>query len=227
MRLFNLSKSYGNQLVFNNFSLEIQEGEILCILGESGGGKTTLLNILAGLIPFEGNAEGIPDSVSYVFQEARLLPNLTVRQNLAFVGGKPEQIEELIIATELTEVADKRPSALSGGEKQRVSIARAFLVPFSLLLMDEPFSSLDTALKIRLSKVFARLWARGREKGEKKTAVFVTHDLEEAMMLADRIVVLRGGKIAADVKISKTEFPAAYGRVCPEREKLLSVLLEN
>ena len=224
IRLSDISKAYGPQKVFDNFSLEIENGKILCVLGESGGGKTTLLNILAGLVPFSGNLSGVPKRVSYIFQEPRLLPNMTVKQNLAYAGGAPEKIDDILEKTELIKGADKRPGELSGGEKQRVSLARAFLIPSELLLMDEPFSSLDTALKIRLTEVFARLW---KSLPEKRTAVFVTHDLEEALMLADRIIVLKSGQVAADVSLKREVFPSAYAAPCEERQKLLSVLLEG
>lgn len=223
MKLTNINKSYGERKVLTDFSLQLNAGEILCLLGPSGAGKTTILNVLAGLVPFDGEVQGATSEVAYVFQEPRLLPNLTVKQNLAFVGGAPQRIEELLVATELSTYACKRPSELSGGERQRVSLARAFCVPFDLLLLDEPFSSLDTALKIRLAEVFARLW----KETEDRTAVFVTHDLEEALMLADRVVVLKDGNIACDLKIKKGDFPAPYGRPCEERQKLLSVLLNN
>ncbi|MBP5242183.1 MAG: ABC transporter ATP-binding protein [Clostridia bacterium] len=222
MKLSHIVKSYGKQTVFRDFSLEIREGEILCILGASGVGKTTLLNILAGITPYEGTAENIPEKISYIFQEPRLLPNLTVRQNLAFAGGERARIERLLNGVELAEHADKRPSQLSGGQRQRAAIARAFCLPFDLLLMDEPFSSLDTALKIRLTELFAKLW---QEEGKRRSAVFVTHDLEEALMLADRIVVLKEGKVAYETELKKEKFPADYGRACAEREKLLSILL--
>lgn len=223
MEVISLSKKYADKTIFRDFSLHIDEGKILCILGESGGGKTTLLNILAGLTDYQGTLSGIPEEVSYIFQEPRLLPNLTVRQNLKYAGGRDEIIEEMLRKTELLGCAGRRPFALSGGEKQRAAFARAFLRPAGLILMDEPFSSLDTALKIRLSEVFARLWADARERGA--AAVFVTHDLEEALMLADRVVVLREGGIAADVTLPRTKFPSPYGAPSPEREKLLSVLL--
>lgn len=132
---------------------------------------------------------------------------MTVKQNLAYAGGAPEKIDDILEKTELIKCADKRPGELSGGEKQRVSLARAFLIPSELLLMDEPFSSLDTALKIRLTEVFARLW---KSLPEKRTAVFVTHDLEEALMLADRIIVLKSGQVAADVSLKREVFPSAY-----------------
>lgn len=224
MQLISINKAYGKQKVFEDFSLRIEEGKILCILGESGGGKTTLLNILAGLISYEGTLSGVPDKVSYIFQEPRLLPNLTVRENLKYAGGRAETIESMLEKTELLPCAEKRSSELSGGEKQRVSIARAFSVDSGLLLMDEPFSSLDTALKIRLSNVFANLWKECRGR---RTAVFVTHDLEEALMLADRVVILRRGKTVADVELKRADFPAPYGAPNEYREELLSVLLSS
>lgn len=224
MKLIDVSKSYGRQTVFDRFSLEIEEGKILCVLGPSGTGKTTLLNMLAGLVDYEGKIEGVPERISYIFQEPRLLPALTLRQNLSFVGGSPERIDRLLAGVELADMADKRPGKLSGGEKQRVSLARAFCVPFDLLLMDEPFSLLDTALKIRLTDLFARLWWEEIGNG-RRTAVFVTHDLEEALSLADRVIVLRDGAVALDLPITRTSFPLRYGHGCPEREQILSVLL--
>ncbi|MBQ8295983.1 MAG: ATP-binding cassette domain-containing protein [Clostridia bacterium] len=214
-----VSKSYGEKCVFENFALEVEEGEILCVLGESGGGKTTLLNILAGLIPYEGEVCGVPKDVAYIFQEPRLLPNLTVEQNLLYAGGRYEFIEEILQKTEILDKRDRRPKELSGGEKQRVAIARAFVSDAPLLLLDEPFSSLDTARKIRLATLFAALW-----KEKKKTAVFVTHDIEEAWMLANRVVVLKGGRIAADIRV-QGDIPRKFGEGLEVKEKLLNVLL--
>ena len=214
-----ISKSYGKQVVFDGLELEVEQGKILCVLGESGGGKTTLLNILAGLTAYEGVVENAPKKVGYIFQEPRLLHNLTVEQNLRYVGGTPEKIDDLLQKTELTAQRDKKPRALSGGEKQRVAIARAFLSDGDVLLLDEPFSSLDTALKIRLASVFVSLW-----KEQKKTAVFVTHDIEEACMLAHRVVVLRKGKIVLDLDMDG-ELPREYGKNSAAKEKILAALL--
>lgn len=218
----NISKSYGEKKVFENFSLDVQEGEILCVLGESGCGKTTLLNILAGLIEYEGRIEDAPENVAYIFQEPRLLPNLTVEGNLRYAGGRVALIDEILRKTELFLLKDKRPKKLSGGEKQRVSIARAFLSETPMLLLDEPFSALDTARKIRLAGVFAKLWEE-----EKRTAVFVTHDLEEAWMLAHRVVVLKEGKILLDKRLPQGEFPRKYGQNAPEKEEILQILLNG
>ena len=219
-----ISKSYGEQTVFDGFSLDIQEGQILCILGESGGGKTTLLKSLARLISFDGELENVPEKVGYIFQEPRLLQNLTIEENLQYVGGMVESIDDILRKTELFDMRKKRPKELSGGEKQRVAIARAFLSDAPLLLLDEPFSSLDTALKIRLSNVFADLW-----KSKRPTVVYVTHDVEEACMLGQRIVVLKDGKAVCDVNAEELcveeNLPRGYGKEMALKETLLNALL--
>lgn len=224
MRLENVTKKYGSQLVLDNLTLEIAQGEILCVLGASGCGKTTLLNILAGLTSFDGRMEGGAEKPSYIFQEHRLLPNLSVFQNVQYVGGDEQKAERLFKRVQMWDKKDKRPSKLSGGEKQRAAIVRAFSVDFDLLLMDEPFSSLDTALKIRLLSMVAELWSEERQN---RRAVFVTHDIEEALMIADRIVVLKEGKIAFDEHIDRTLTPRAYAAETPLREKLLSALMHE
>lgn len=217
-----ISKSYAEKKVYDRFALDILEGEILCVLGPSGCGKTTLLQVLAGLTDYEGSVDDLPEKVGYIFQEPRLLPNLTVEENLRYVGGRYEVIEKILRETELFECKDKRPKELSGGEKQRVAVARAFLSEAPLLLLDEPFSSLDTSLKIRLAEVFARLW-----KEKKHTAVFVTHDLEEAWMLAHRVVIVRDGQICLDRRLPEGALPRAYGQSSAEKEEILKVLLEK
>lgn len=215
-----LSKSYGEKKVFENFALEVAQGEILCVLGASGAGKTTLLNALAGLISFEGEVTPAPKKVGYIFQEPRLIPGLTVEQNLLYVGGRVENIDEILRKTELLEHRNKRPRFLSGGEKQRVAFARAFVCENDLLLLDEPFSSLDTALKIRMMETFARLWEE-----KKQAAVLVTHDLEEAWALGHRIILLKEGKIVFDVRPTRETFPAKYGSGGEEKEALLKAAL--
>lgn len=221
----NVSKNYPQKTVLDHLSLEIEEGKILCVLGSSGAGKTTLLNILAGLTDYEGEMENKPKKSAYIFQEPRLLPHLSAKDNLRYVFGdkiSEAELNKMLDRIELKECSNRKACLLSGGEKRRVAIARAFLSDAPLLLMDEPFSSLDTALKLRLISAFAELW---KEKG--KTTVFVTHDLEEGLMLADKIVLLKEGKIAAEFINEKSRFPAEYAAENGLRKKILSMLLEK
>ena len=215
-----VSKAYGEKKIFENLALEFADGEVVCVLGASGVGKTTLLRILAGLTSYEGEMDGLPACVGYAFQEPRLLPHLTVEQNLVYAGAR--NFERVLETTELSAHRRKYPRELSGGEKQRLALARAFAADAPLLLLDEPFSSLDTALKIRLWGVFARLWEE-----KKPTAVVVTHDLEEAWALGRRIVVLKDGKIAYDRRFDKKQYPALYGERSKEKDEILSLILGN
>ena len=189
----NITKKYGSLTVYENFNLSLEEGKITCILGESGSGKTTLLNMLAGLTPYEGEILQKP-ACSYIFQQPRLVPSLTVRGNLKLVCKDKNRVEEMLLAVGLSDKAGAYPAQLSGGQAQRVSIARAFLYPSSLVLMDEPFSSLDLALKLKISALFLKLWKR-----ERRTAVFVTHDADEAAMLSNRVLVLKNGEVFAEL----------------------------
>ena len=218
IELRNVTQKYGALTVYENFSLSLEEGKIACILGTSGCGKTTLLNMLAGLVPFSGTIEPM-QPCSYIFQQPRLVPNLTVEGNLRLVCRDAARIRDMLGRVGLADKAKAYPVELSGGQAQRVSIARAFLHPSSLLLMDEPFSSLDTALKIRLMRLFAEIW-----REERRTVLFVTHDVEEAYMLAHRALVLRGGKIAADIDGGGGDLPRRYGEGSAVKDALLDAL---
>lgn len=217
-----ISKAFADKRIFERLELELIEGEVTCILGASGVGKTTLLRILAGLEAFDGNIESAPQKCAFVFQEPRLLPYLTVAENLRYVGGKEERIDETLTRAEILPLKERKAGTLSGGEKQRTAFARAFCVEADTLLLDEPFSSLDTALKIRLWKTFATLW---QEK--KPTTVIVTHDLEEAWALGHRILLLKDGKIALDIRPSRTEYPTPYGETSQEKTEFIEKVLKN
>lgn len=216
--LRNLTKRYGDLTVYDNFSLDLAEGEITCVLGPSGCGKTTLLNILAGVTSYEGDVSYKGDC-SYIFQSPRLVPNLTVEGNLRLICRDEEKIKDMLSRVGLADKARDYPSELSGGQAQRVAVARAFLREAGLMLMDEPFSSLDTALKIRLTEVFFSLWETYRP-----TVLFVTHDAEEACMMSDRAVILRGGKVTADIR-SDDKPPRAYGTACRYKQEIIANML--
>lgn len=192
IKLRDIRKKYGETIIFNHFNLDISDHKITCILGSSGVGKTTLLNIIARLTQFQGHLEA-EDKISYIFQEPRLIPTLTVRNNLKFTSpdATDEKIEQLLFQLNLQDKIDSFPNRLSGGEAQRVSIARAFLYDASTILMDEPFSSLDLSLKYKLIQQFSSIWNMNQ-----KTVVFVTHNVDEALLLADDILLLKDGEIS-------------------------------
>jgi len=196
-----LAKSYGDLVVFEELSLDLEEGSVSAILGPSGCGKSTLLNILSGVVSAEvGTVSGLSGRrISYLFQEPRLLPWRTVEGNLDFVlqdsYGKANREEASVPKRELTgrlldlvgltEFKGYYPDTLSGGMRQRVAIARAFAFPAEVLLMDEPFQALDLSLKVSLMGAFESLWRQDR-----RTVLFVTHDVQEALLLGDAIAVL-------------------------------------
>jgi len=191
-----LSLSFKNLTVFDNFSLEIPDRHVTAVLGPSGCGKTTLLNLISGLLnPALGNVSGVGDErISYLFQEPRLLPWKSVRKNIELVLGPLMQPKEASLRSSkflemvgLSRFSDYYPHELSGGMRQRAAVARAFAYPAGVMLMDEPFQALDLHLKLSLIELFEKLWNHDR-----RTAVFVTHDIQEALLLGDTIVVLYG-----------------------------------
>lgn len=208
LNIINLSKSYDKHVVFENFSLSLRENEINCILGESGCGKTTLLNIIAQIDEeFTGQLEGFRNlSFSYIFQETRLLPWYTVYQNLEVIlhhaDDKEDIIETYLKLVGLIDYKGYYPYQLSGGMKQRLSIARAFAFKSDILLMDEPFKGLDPGLKKILIEAFIDLWEQ-----DKRTIIFVTHDIDEALLLGDDVYILGGNpirkKLTTSIKCEK------------------------
>jgi len=190
-----LGKSYGKQTVFENFNIKFEDNVINCILGASGCGKTTLLNIISGLEDYDyGEIIGTEGkNFSYIFQEPRLLDWYTVRENMEFVmnplgiSDSKERIDRYLRITGLDRFSLYFPNQLSGGMKQRLSIARAFAYPGKIMLMDEPFKGLDVKLKKELTDEFITLW-----KEDRRTVLFVTHEPREALMTADNIHIIGG-----------------------------------
>jgi NitT/TauT family transport system ATP-binding protein len=190
----NLYKSYGSNLVLENLNMNFPKNKITVITGPSGCGKTTLLNIISGIEkPDSGEVVMNDKSISFIFQEDRLLPQFTVYQNIAFVLKSTMTPAEMRPATEkymalvkLTDAMDKLPSQLSGGMKRRVAIARAFAYRSRLLIMDEPFKGLDDKLKKEIIDQFLQIY-----REDKRTVILVTHDMKEAELLGDNIYSLK------------------------------------
>lgn len=193
-KVIDVCKSYADLKVLDNISIDFPENKVTCILGPSGCGKSTLLNIIGGILDKDsGQVIGFKDaSISFVFQEDRLIKWKSVKDNLRFVlKGKmdkkaiEETIDSYLKSVNLLEYKNYYPNSLSGGMKQRISILRAFIYPSQVLIMDEPFKSLDVNNKRIVIDFFKKL-----QSVEKRTCIIVTHDIGEAMELADRIVIL-------------------------------------
>jgi sulfonate transport system ATP-binding protein len=194
-----LSRSFGAQPVLDNLDLDIAPGEFVALIGRSGSGKSTLLRALAGLDPeVTGEAE-VNGTVAIAFQEPRLVPWKRVRANVTLGLRVPDPVRVADVALAevgLTDKASAWPLTLSGGEAQRASLARALVREPGLLLLDEPFSALDALTRINVHRLVLRLWER-----HQPAVLLVTHDVDEAIALADRVVVLTAGQITHSVRI--------------------------
>ncbi|RMG84681.1 MAG: ATP-binding cassette domain-containing protein [Bacteroidetes bacterium] len=191
--------------------MEVEKGELIALTGPSGSGKTTFLRLLAGLIRPEGGYLRVGDSIwwdaaqkhflppqkrptGFVFQNYALFPNMTVRQNLAFAlprNGNPQTVDELMEMVRLRELSDRLPHQLSGGQQQRVALARALVRRPKILLLDEPLSALDPAMRRQLQSDLKHL-----HDLHQLTTILVSHDTSEIFKLADRVFVLEAGHIA-------------------------------
>ena len=205
----NVSKQFGSFRAVEEVSLKIESGSLVALLGPSGSGKSTLLRLIAGLeMPDRGKVwltgkdatnKSVQDrNIGFVFQHYALFKHLTVRKNIAFgleIHKVPKakvkaRVEELLDLVQLSGLGDRYPSQLSGGQRQRVALARALAVQPQVLLLDEPFGALDAKVRKDL-----RAWLRRLHDEVHVTTVFVTHDQEEAMEVADEIVVMNKGKV--------------------------------
>jgi len=210
----NLTKRFGDLLVLNRINFHVAQGEFLAIVGPTGCGKTTFLNCLSKLMPTsEGNifisgevADPKKHNISFVFQEPTCLPWRTVRQNVAYgmqLKGFPaekiqQRVDFMLDLVGLTETQDLYPNQVSASMVQRITVARAFAVNPDLLLMDEPYGQLDVKLRYYLEDELVKLW-----QTLKSTVIFVTHNIEEAVYVAERILVLsnKPTNIKAEVKV--------------------------
>jgi sulfonate transport system ATP-binding protein len=195
-----LTRQFGGPAVLDDLSFSIRQGEFVALLGRSGSGKSTLLRTLAGLDPAPPETLTVPRARAVVFQEPRLLPWKRVLANVTLGLRTPNATEKgraALAEVELSHRESAWPLTLSGGEAQRAALARALVREPALLLLDEPFASLDALTRMRMQALVGELWSAHRP-----AVLLVTHDVDEALLLADRVMVLEHGKIAADMKIA-------------------------
>jgi molybdate transport system ATP-binding protein len=203
-----LTSVSGNLFLDVNFALE--KGEFVAFYGPSGSGKTSILRMIAGLLPPDSGRIRVDDQTWYdpsarvnlktqqrnfgiVFQDYGLFPNMTVRENISFAlkNGHADNVDEMIALMELSNLENKKPDTLSGGQRQRVALARAIIRRPSILLLDEPFAALDTALRLRMQEFILKT-----HRELELTTILVSHDLLEVARLADRVFLLENGVIA-------------------------------
>jgi sulfonate transport system ATP-binding protein len=198
--VFDATKSFGDRTVLEGIDVTVAQGEFVALLGASGSGKTTLLRILAGLDAANAGEVYVPAVRTVVFQEPRLVMSQRVWRNV--VLGLPRaratrpRATQALAEVGLADHADAWPGTLSGGEAQRVALARALVREPQLLLLDEPFAALDALTRLRMQQLVADLCARHRPG-----VLLVTHDVEEAVLLADRVLVLTDGRISLDRRV--------------------------
>jgi sulfonate transport system ATP-binding protein len=213
-----LVKRFGERQVLHGLNLNIEAGEFIAIVGRSGCGKSTLLRLLAGLDAVSSGdivlnqqpADALKDDVRMMFQDSRLLPWRTVVQNVAIgLEGSARDIRaralEVLAQVGLADRADEWPNRLSGGQRQRVALARALIHRPRLLLLDEPLGALDALTRIEMQRLIEQIWRQHRF-----TAVLVTHDVSEAVALADRIVLVEEGRITLDERVALSR-PREHG----------------
>jgi sulfonate transport system ATP-binding protein len=218
----NFTRSFGETVVLKNLSLDIAPGEFVALLGRSGSGKTTLLRTLAGLDDADSQTVVTPKARAVVFQDARLMPWKKVWRNVALGLSGPDvraRAEAALREVRLGDRLDVWPATLSGGEAQRVSLARALVREPQLLLLDEPFAALDALTRIRMHELVLALWRR-----HAPSVLLVTHDVDEAITLADRVLVLDEGRIAAEERIDKPRAQEVDAQFNAIRARLLAHL---
>lgn len=194
-----LIKKFNDHYVFNNLNLDIESDKITVILGKSGCGKTTLLRLISNLEKYDSGSINTNNlKFSYVFQEPRLFPWLTVFENIQAITNLPsDEIYRMIRMVDLEKFSNSYPDELSGGMKSRVSLARAFAYKPNFLLMDEPFSNLDDFTRVKMQEELLKLYNK-----ENVGILFVTHNIDEALTIADKIIVLKEGKIYSSYNIN-------------------------
>ena len=223
VRARQVSKRFGDQLILDQLDLDIRPGEFVALLGRSGSGKTTLLRALAGLDQISSGTLDVPPARAAVFQEPRLMPWKRAWRNVTLgldIAAPRERARLALREVGLAHRENAWPATLSGGEAQRVALARALVREPQLLLRDEPFAALDALTRIRMHQLILALWRQHRP-----AVLLVTHDVDEAVLLADRVLVLDQGRIAADIAIAQERPRSAERRAFQQvRAQLLELL---
>lgn len=226
IKLINIEKNFGNKKIYDKFSLTFEEGKINCILGKSGCGKSTLLNIIANLEEINsGEIIGVPEKIAYVFQEDRLIEWNSIYTNMELPllkfytkDEREEKIKSILREVELGDYMNAYPKELSGGMRQRANIARALLYNGELLLMDEPFKSLDKSSKEDIIEIFKK-----NHLEKNNTVIMVTHDINEALSLGDNIFILGGSPVSLMDKFKDVQKSKEKNNI---EEKILLILKE-
>jgi sulfonate transport system ATP-binding protein len=220
LHLQGLQKHFGQRRVIESIDLALAPGEFVAIVGRSGCGKSTLLRAIAGLETLDGGEVRGAGAVRMMFQEARLLPWKSVLENVRLGLDDDDGALDALAAVGLADRAGDWPAALSGGQRQRVALARALVHRPPLLLLDEPLGALDALTRIEMQRLIESLWlSRGF------TAVLVTHDVQEALALADRVLVIEQGAIALDVAVDLPRPRQRTGAFAALEQRLLQRLL--
>jgi len=221
-RVAGLSRSFGDRRILDGLDLDIAPGEFVALIGRSGSGKSTLLRALAGLDKGLTGELSVEGPVAVAFQEPRLVPWKRVWTNVSLGLRVPDQRQaarDALAEVGLAERADAWPLTLSGGEAQRASLARALIRQPRLLLLDEPFGALDALTRIAMHRLVLRLWSH-----HEPAVLLVTHDVDEAIALADRVLVLAGGRITYSGRVT---LPRPRDRDHPDLTNLRTRLLSE
>ena len=222
MKIQDLSVRFKDNVVYDNFSIDFDNKKITCILGPSGCGKTTLLNVLTNNVKYEGKVLDL-EKFAYVFQNSRLIESITVEENLKFVINKEDyfKIDKVLEDLEILDCKQKYPRQLSGGQASRVAIARAIIYDPKIILMDEPFKDLDIVLTKKLLELFRDLIIKNS-----LGAIYVTHNVDEALSIADRIIVLSKSpaNIVLDIDINSDHKDLSSKELNEARQKIYSAL---
>lgn len=226
IKLINIEKNFGSKKIYDKLYLTFEEGKINCILGRSGCGKSTLLNIIANLEEVNsGEIIGVPEKIAYVFQEDRLIEWNSIYTNMELPllktyakDERKEKIKNILREVELGDCMNSYPKELSGGMRQRANIARALLYNGELLLMDEPFKSLDKSSKEDIIEIFKK-----NHLEKNNTVIMVTHDINEALSLGDNIFILGGNPVSLMDKFKDVQKSKEKNNI---EEKILLILKE-